>query len=129
MPTEIPQDVKDILDEPVFVHLATTNPDGSPQVSVIWIQRDGDLLRFSSVEGRAKPRNLVRDPRAALSFSPLDDPYRNITIKAHSIDMANLGHGLIDQLANKYLGVEAYEWSKEGEVRVDITLAVEKVSG
>ena len=68
--TSIPDDIRALLTEPIFFHAATINPDGSPQVSVVWADLDGDLIRFSTAEGRAKPRNLRRDPRIAISFSP-----------------------------------------------------------
>ena len=125
----IPDDVKAILDEPVFVHLGTVNPDGSPQVSVVWVERDGDLIRFSTAEGRAKPRNLRRDPRLVLSFSPLDDPYRNITIVGRVVDIRQDGMAMMDRLARKYLGKDRYEWAHPGQVRVDLTVEVDRVSG
>ena len=124
----IPDDVKAMLDEPVYVHLATINPDGSPQVSVIWIERDGDLLRFSTVVGRVKPRNLARDPRVALSFSPPDRPFRNVTLSGRVIELEERGMDLIDRLAHKYTGSERYEWAKEGQVRIDATIEVDRVS-
>lgn len=129
MPVPIPDDVKAILDEPVFVHVATVNPDGSPQVSVVWIDRAGDLIRFSTAEGRVKPRNLRHDPRVSLSFSPLDDPYRNVTISGRVAAIENNGYGLIDHLARKYRGVARYEWARPGEVRTDVTIVPERISG
>ncbi len=129
MPIPIPDDVKAILDEPVFVHVATVNPDGSPQNSVVWIERDGDLLRFSTAEGRVKPRNLRADPRVSISFSPLDDPYRNITISGRAVAIENNGYDLIDTLARKYRNVEKYEWAQPGEIRTDVTIVPERISG
>lgn len=125
----IPADVAALLDAPVFVHLATSNPDGSPQVSVIWVMRDGDRVRFGTAEGRAKPRNLRRDPRVALSFTPPDDPYRNITMRGRVIDIAADGTGLIDQLAQKYLGQERFTGIRPGDVRLDVTVEIDRVSG
>ena len=125
----IPGDVKAILDDPVFVHVATINEDTSPQVSVVWLERDGDLLRFSTVADRVKHRNLMRDPRLALSFSPLEDPYRNITIRGRAVAIEARGAGLIDRMARKYLGSERYEWSEPGQVRIDVDIEVERVTG
>lgn len=129
MPVPIPDDVKAILDQPVFVHVATVNADGSPQNSVVWIERDGDLLRFSTAEGRVKPRNLRNDPRVSLSFSPLDDPYRNVTVAGRAIAIENNGYDLIDRCARKYRGVEKYEWAQPGEVRTDVTIVPERITG
>ena len=51
---QLPEEIKSALDEKVFVHMATVNPDGSPQVSVVWITRRGDTVLFSTAEGRIK---------------------------------------------------------------------------
>ncbi len=129
MVIEIPGDVKEILDEPVFVHMGTVDPDGSPQLSIVWIELDGDIVKISSVEGRAKPRNLRRDPRCTLSFAPLADPYRNVVMRGRAVSFENAGMGLIDRLARKYLGSERYEWAKPGQVRVDIDIEIDSISG
>jgi PPOX class probable F420-dependent enzyme len=129
MGVQLPTDVKEILDTPVFVHVGTINPDGSPQVSVVWIQRDGDLIRFSTAEGRVKARNLRSDPRIHLSFSPLDDPYRNITIRGNVATLANDGTWLIDDLARKYTGRFPYPWGQPGEVRLNVVVEPTSVHG
>src|SRR5256885_15913797 len=52
-----------LVDGKNYAVLATVNPDGSPQTSVVWVGRDGGDLLFSTVEGRVKHRNMVRDRR------------------------------------------------------------------
>ena len=127
--TTLPDDVKAILDKQVFVHVATINPDGSPQSSVVWVERDGDLIRFSTADGRVKPRNLVGDDRLALSFTDPDDAYRAISIQGRATTVEKAGNDLIHRLANKYLGEERYPWLKPGEERVDVTVATDRISG
>lgn len=129
MPTPIPDDIRALLTEPVFFHAATINPDGSPQISVVWADLDGDLIRFSTAEGRAKPRNLRRDPRIAISFCPPDDPYRNIVINGRAVEIEQRGTDLIDHMARKYTEAEKYEWSQPGDVRVDVAVAVDRITG
>lgn len=129
MPATIPNDVRALLTEPIFFHLATINPDGSPQVSVVWADLDGDLIRFSTAEGRAKPRNLRRDPRVSISFLAPDDSYRNIVITGRAVEIEQRGMDLIDHMARKYVGVDKYQWSQPGEVRVDVAIEVDKVTG
>lgn len=124
----IPDDVRSDLDQKVFVHLATLMPDGSPQVSVVWIGRDGDKLLVSTAAGRVKPRNLELDPRVALSFSPPDNPSRNITVRGRVTKTANDGTWLIDSLANKYHGHENYQFGKPGEIRVNYEIEVTSLS-
>jgi PPOX class probable F420-dependent enzyme len=118
-----------MLSEPIFFHVATINPDGSPQVSVVWAGIDGDLLRFSTAEGRAKPRNLRRDPRIAISFSPPDNPYRNIVLAGRAVEIAAKGMDLIDAMARKYTEADSYQWSQPGEVRVDVAVAIDRITG
>jgi len=129
MSVPIPDDIRALLSEPIFFHAATINDDGSPQVSVIWADIDGDLIRFSTAEGRAKPRNLRRDPRIAISFLPPDNPYRNIVINGRAVEIEQRGMDLIDHMARKYTDHDSYQWSQPGEVRVDVAVAVDRISG
>ena len=127
--TSIPDDIRALLNEPIFFHAATINPDGSPQLSVVWADIDGDLIRFSTAEGRAKPSNLRRDPRIAISFSPPDNPYRNIVIHGRAIEIEQRGMDLIDHMARKYIGEDSYPWAQPGEVRVDVAVEIERITG
>jgi len=129
MSTALPDDVRALISEPIFFHAATINPDGSPQVSVVWAGLDGDRLVFSTAEGRAKPRNLRLDPRITISFTVPDNAYRNIVLHGHAVEIENRGTGLIDRMAKKYTGSERYQWAQPGEVRVDIAVEIDRVSG
>jgi PPOX class probable F420-dependent enzyme len=125
---QLPEDIKAALDAKVYVHLATVNPDGSPQVSVIWITRRGDTVLFSTAEGRIKPRNIGNDPRLALSFTPPDEPYKNIVMQGRATKTTSDGTWLIDELANKYLDHDSYQFARPGEVRVNYEIEIDKVS-
>jgi PPOX class probable F420-dependent enzyme len=57
---------REVLDGPHFAVLATSNADGRPQSSVIFVKRDGDTVMFSTIKGRLKTRNMARDPRVSL---------------------------------------------------------------
>ncbi|MEA2002163.1 MAG: PPOX class F420-dependent oxidoreductase [Actinomycetota bacterium] len=125
----IPDDVRALLSEPLFFHAATLNADGSPQVSIVWADLDGEVIRFSTAEGRAKPRNLRRDPRIAISFTPPDNPYRNIVIHGRAVEVEQRGMDLIDRMARKYISQDKYPWSQPGEVRVDVAIEVDRITG
>ncbi|MCL1597772.1 MAG: PPOX class F420-dependent oxidoreductase [Actinomycetia bacterium] len=125
---ELPDAVKGLLDEKVYVHLATIMPDGSPQVSVVWVDRDGDKVLFSSALGRVKPRNIELDPRVALSFTPPDKPYENTVLRGRVTKTATDGTWLIDRLAKKYLDHESYQFATPGEVRVNYEIEIDAVS-
>lgn len=60
------ESAREVLDGPHFAVLATSNADGRPQSSVIFVKRDGDKVVFSTIKGRLKTRNMTRDPRVSL---------------------------------------------------------------
>lgn len=112
-------DIRDFLATRVFAHLATSMEDGSPQVSPVWVETDGDCIVVNSAVGRVKDRNIRRDPRVALSAVHPDDPYRCLMIRGRveRITEAGAEEG-IDRLARKYTGADRYQWRRPGEVRV-----------
>lgn len=126
---ELADDIKAALDARVYVHVATLNLDGSPHVSVVWITRRDDTVLFSTAEGRIKPRNIANDPRVALSFTPPDEPYRSIVMQGRVTRTATDGTWLIDELANKYLGHDSYQFAAPGEVRVNYEIEIDSIGG
>ncbi|MDK1018731.1 MAG: PPOX class F420-dependent oxidoreductase [Actinomycetota bacterium] len=124
---KLPDEIRAALDDKVYVHIATLNPDGSPQVSVVWISRREDAVLFSTAEGRVKPRNIANDPRVALSFTPPDKPYNNIVMQGRVTRTTTDGTWLIDELADKYLGHDAYQHAAPGEVRVNYEIEIDKI--
>jgi len=60
------ESAREVLDGPHIAVLATSNADGRPQSTVIFVKRDGDAVVFSTVKGRRKTRNMARDPRVSL---------------------------------------------------------------
>lgn len=77
----VPPDFVDLLERPLFGHLGTTRPDGSPQVNVMWFGWDGELLRFTHIPQRQKYRNLQADPRISLSVVDPDTGYRYLEVR------------------------------------------------
>jgi PPOX class probable F420-dependent enzyme len=109
-----------------FAHLATVMPDGSPQVSPVWIEMEGDDILVNTAEGRVKTNNLRRDPRVAISITDANDGYRMVAVRGRVVEMTHDGaEEGIDRLARKYLGVEAYEGRTPGMVRVSVRIRPE----
>ncbi|MDR7276261.1 PPOX class F420-dependent oxidoreductase [Catenuloplanes atrovinosus] len=79
--SSVPQSHADLLDRPVFAHLATIRPDGSPQSSVMWFAWDGEVIRMTHTKTRQKFRNLEREPRVALSILDPQDEYRFLEVR------------------------------------------------
>jgi PPOX class probable F420-dependent enzyme len=96
--------VKELLDGRAFAVLATLNPDGTPQTSVIWVARDGDAVVFTTHDGRLKARNLRRDPRASVTVFNPDDPYRTADIRG-AVELIDDPDGRLSiTLTRRYLG-------------------------
>lgn len=96
--------VKGLLDGRPFAVLATLNPDGTPQTSVIWVARDGDVLIFTTHDRRRKARNLRRDPRASVTVFAADDPYRTADIRGRVELVDDPDRRLSVELTRRYLG-------------------------
>jgi PPOX class probable F420-dependent enzyme len=122
-------DQKALFEGKNFGHLATVMPDGSPQVSPVWVEMDGDDIVVNSAEGRVKTNNLHRDPRVAISVTAAGDGYTMVAVRGRVVEMTHerADEG-IDRLANKYLGVDAFEGRTPGMVRVSIRIRPEVVS-
>src|SRR5258707_13385683 len=78
--SEVPESHRDLLDRPLFAHLATLRPDGSPQSSVMWFVWDGERARFSHTRNRQKYRKLENDPPVSLHVQDPDNPYRMLEV-------------------------------------------------
>ena len=129
MATQIPDDVKDIFKKRAFAHLATVMPDGSPQVTPVWVDFDGTHVRVNSAKGRLKDKNMRRDKRVALSVQDPENPYRYIEVRGKVDDITESGADAdIDALAKKYLDKDKYPFRAPGEVRVIYKIRPEKIS-
>jgi PPOX class probable F420-dependent enzyme len=102
-----------------FAFLATIMPDGSPQVTPVWIDHEGNTLLVNTSMGRTKQKNLARDTRVALSVANQKDMYDKILVRGRVIMQTPEGADVhIDKLAKKYLGMDKYPWLGPGEKRV-----------
>lgn len=125
---KIPQEYIDLFQKKAFAHLATLMPDGSPQVTPIWIDYDGKFILFNSALGRQKDRNIRRDNRVAISIQDPDNPYRYLQIRGKVIEITETGADAhIDKLAFKYLGVEKYPHRNPDEVRLIYKVKIEHI--
>ncbi|KPC93154.1 PPOX class F420-dependent oxidoreductase [Streptomyces albus] len=124
--------IKKILDGKVFIALVTLQPDGSPQVSPVWVKRDGDDVLVSTTADRRKTLNMRRDPRVSVLVQPADDPYLYAELRGTAQLTTEGGQELIDELSRKYTGKSYAEFnpSSAGEAeRVVVRITVEKVAG
>jgi PPOX class probable F420-dependent enzyme len=124
----IPASHADLLTKPAFANLATLNPDGSPQVTPVWVDFDGSHVIVNTARGRVKAKNLAREPRVALSIADPGNPYRYLGIQGRVVEMTEKGGDAhIDKMAKKYLGKDSYPFRKAGEVRIVVKIEPDKV--
>jgi PPOX class probable F420-dependent enzyme len=115
----IPEKYRDLFTKRAFASLATIMPDGSPQVTPVWCDLEGDHVVFNSAKGRQKDRNVRRDPRVSLAVIDPENPYRYLEIRGRVVEITEHGASEhIDKMAKKYLGVDKYPYGRPGEVRV-----------
>ena len=115
----IPEKYRDLFNKRAFANLGTLMPDGSPQVTPVWVDYDGKHVIFNSAKGRQKDRNVRRDPRVALAIVDPDNPYRYLEIRGRVMEITEEGAAEhINKMAKKYLGVDKYPYGQPGEVRV-----------
>ncbi|MEU0000435.1 PPOX class F420-dependent oxidoreductase [Streptomyces microflavus] len=132
MTAELSTELKNLLDTPVFANIATIQPDGSPQVSPVWVTRDGDDVLISTTVGRRKETNLRRDPRVTVVVQPADNPYAYAEIRGQAELTTEGGQELIDELSLKYTGKPYAEFnpnSGQDDPRVVVRITPRKVVG
>ena len=85
--------------------LATIMPDGTPQVTPLWFNTDGEHILINSAKGRVKDRNMRRYPHVALALMAMDDPYRYVQIRGKVVEISEVDAAEhIDTLSLKYRG-------------------------
>ncbi|MCX5438122.1 MULTISPECIES: PPOX class F420-dependent oxidoreductase [unclassified Streptomyces] len=132
MSAQLSDELKALLDTPVFITVATIQPDGSPQVSPVWVKRDGDDVLFSTTVDRRKEKNLRRDPRVTVVVQPADNPYAYAEIRGTADLSTEGGQELIDELSLKYTGKQYADFnprSADDAARVVVRITPRKVVG
>lgn len=115
-----------LLQEPNFATVATVNPDGSPQLSIVWIDWDGRHVLFNTAVGRVKPRNLERDQRVSVLVIDREDGYHWVAVRGTAELTTEGADEHIDKLARKYTG-QGWQ-AKPGEQRLLCSFRPEHVS-
>jgi PPOX class probable F420-dependent enzyme len=127
--TDLPDDVRNRLEGPNFWHVATVNPDGSPQVTPMWVMTRNGKVVLNSALGRRKARNIEANPHVALSLTDPENPYKSLQIQGRVVDTitGDQAEADIDTLSEKYTGQTPYPWRSPGEHRVTFLVEPTKV--
>ena len=117
-PVPIPESHRDLFEKKALAHLATLMPNGSPQVTPLWVMLDAEgYVIVNSARGRQKDRNMRARPRVALSIGDPENPQRYIQVRGRVVAVSEEGaDDVISQLSMKYNG-RPYRF-QPGQVRV-----------
>jgi PPOX class probable F420-dependent enzyme len=119
-----PEDVE-LLKEPQIANVATVMADGTPQLTPVWVDTDGENVLFNTAKGRVKHRNLVRNPKVAISVVDGKDFYRTVVVRGTATFVEEGADAHIDALAKKYLGLDVYPAHRDDEQRVIVKVVPE----
>jgi PPOX class probable F420-dependent enzyme len=123
---ELTERQKEFLKEGHLAVVATLREDGTPQLTPTWIDAEEGQVLFNTAEGRAKPKNLRRDPRVSICVVDRQNPYRWLSVTGEA-DLEHQGaEEHIDVLAHRYTGRETYGVGPDEE-RVIVRVRPERV--
>ena len=129
MPVKIPQSLRKMLEDKAYGHVVTFNAKGKPEVTMVWMDVEGDELLFNTSEGRRKPDNIRRDPHVIVSVQDRNNPqaYAVFHGKGRVTDAGADQH--IDKLAKRFLGADKYPFRQPTEKRLIVRISVDRISG
>jgi PPOX class probable F420-dependent enzyme len=111
-----------------YAALATLMHDGTPQVTPIWFDYTGGIIRVNTAAGRVKAKNMVKGAPIALAIIDPNNPYRYVQIRGHVMDTTLKGADEhIEHLSHKYLG-KPYPFRQPGEERIKVEISIDKAS-
>jgi PPOX class probable F420-dependent enzyme len=128
MAEAIPAAVVDLFEKPILAHLATVMPDGTPQVTPVWVDFDGTYVLVNTAKTRTKTRNIQNQPQVALDIVDPANQFRWIVVRGRVVEITEEGaNEHIDKMSKKYTGKEKYDHHQPGEVRVIMKILPERV--
>jgi len=127
-PQPIPNTHRDLFEKPTFAHLATLMPNGTPQVTPVWVELQDGYVIVNSEKGQQKDRNIRTRRRVALSLADPENPYRYVAIRGPVVEITEEGaDDVINRLSAKYTGNATYQ-KRPGEVRVTYRIRPDHVT-
>jgi PPOX class probable F420-dependent enzyme len=125
----IPVSHRDLLEKSPIVTLATSGPDGFPQVSAMWffVEADGTIAASLNTS-RQKTKNLRRHPEVALLFIDPGTPYRTLELRCRASVEPDPDYAFADRVSAKYGAGSLREQDRPGESRVVVRFAPVKAN-
>jgi len=129
MPISLPESVKRVLEDKAYGHVVTFDPSGRPQVTMVWMDVEGNEALFNTVEGRKKPQNLQRDPRIIISVQNRTEPQSYLVLNGTATVTETGADVHVDKLAKRFLGVDKYPYRQPGEKHLIVRVKVDRIAG
>ena len=111
-----------------FGSFAVLNEDGSPTVTPVWVDWDGEYVLVNTLRARAKPGQVERDPRVEIAVMNRENPYQHVRISGTAEVITEGAEEHIDKLSRKYVGEDSYPWRQSGDERVILRFKPERVA-
>ncbi len=125
---DLPAELIELLQQPATCYIATTMPDGSPQLTQVWVDTDGTNIVINAVQGMQKDRNIDRDPRVAVTVADPNNPAAYWAVRGRVVARTTDG-GVehIEKLSQRYLG-GPYPWfGGRDQVRIILTVEADRL--
>lgn len=129
MPIALPEALRKVLVDKAYGHVITFNADGSPQVTMVWMDAEGNQPMYNTADGRIKVTNLRKNPKIMVSVQDRNNPQSYALIKGTATITAEGAEEHIDRMAQRFLGMDKYPWRAPGEKRLLVKIDIEKIGG
>ena len=129
MAIKLPESARKVLQDKAYGHVVTFGAGGRPQVTMVWVDTDGDDVLFNTAEGRKKLQNLRRDPRIIISVQDRNDLQAYMVIHGTATLTEAGADAHLDKLAKRFLGMDQYPYREPGEKRVLVRVKVDRLGG
>jgi len=125
---ELPENLVALLRTPALCFISTLMPSGSPQLTEVWVDTDGEHVVINSVQGHQKVRNIERDPRVAVAIADPENPRAYFQVRGRVVELTTDGaREHIDELSQKYNGTPYPWYGGRDQVRVRLVIEADRV--
>src|SRR5262249_39500783 len=129
MAIKLPESARKVLQDKAYGHVVTSASNGRPQVTMVWMDAEGDEVLFNTAEGRTKLQNLRRDPHVTISVQDRHNPQAYLLVHGTASAAEAGADAHIDKLAKRFLGVDKYPYRQPGEKRLLVRVQVDRLGG
>jgi PPOX class probable F420-dependent enzyme len=124
------KDIQRLFQDRNLAFVSTLSEDGSPHITPMWADMEGDVILINTFESSAKSKNIKKDPRIAISVVESNNPYNMVSIKGRVVDQTTEGADEhLKKIAKRYLGIGKYYYREPNRKRVILKIKPEKATG